>query len=69
MSDDKPIRVNTDGETFAKVRVDGAVTAAVDVVDEDQVKVRVCDPQHPEESLELYFVDRVEDDSEDGGDA
>jgi|GEM_PF-3721162 len=60
MSDDETITVETDGETYADIRVDGEVAASVDVVDKDQVKAKLYELTNAadRDAIDVWFLDR-----------
>jgi len=66
MSDNEAIAVETDGETYADIRVDGAVAASVDVVDEDQVKAKLYELVNPgdRDAIDVWFIDRLTEESD-----
>ncbi|QLG30115.1 hypothetical protein HUG10_21245 (plasmid) [Halorarum halophilum] len=63
MSDD-PITVDVNGEEYADVRIDGELAASVVIVDEDQVKVRLHDPQVSGDTIDVWFLDRPQEDDD-----
>lgn len=67
---DPVLEIDTDGETFADIMCDGEIVASVDVVDEDQVKASLfeMDRYFTPDPLDVWFIDRIEDEEEEEND-
>lgn len=65
MSEDDTLTVETDGESYAKIRVDDAMIASVEVVDKDQVKAKLYEIEHEEnvDAIDVWFIDRPDSES------
>lgn len=62
-TDPEPISVETDGDTYADIRVDGTVVTSIDLIqpEKEQIQIAPFDPNQPDNALATFTVDRAND--------